>query len=451
MRLLFFSRALLSLAVGSALAGSAPAQTDSPQDEVEGLRRELAALRTEYGLRLAALEARLAALGEAPAPMASPSPTPTPEPSPPAAEARVPPGEVPTPLAAAPTGGEARPAAPLPVYGAVGSKALNPDIGVIGNFVGAGGSSRGGNESLAPLGSLSLQESEVSLQAIVDPYARADFFMAIGEEGIEVEEGYVTFPTLPGGVLLKAGKMRATFGRLNAFHNHTLPWVDRPLVMFNLLGGATDDPDTGIKDAGLSVSRLIPAGPLFLEATAEVFRGDSGTLFQAGRRQDLSAVGRLRAYGDLREDTNLEVGGSYARGHNDVGSGFLTRLYGLDLTLRWRPLRRAIYHSFAARTELIWSRREEDGRTQRAFGGFVSADYRLNRRWFVGTRYDWSDRAREGDLRDHSVSAILTYWPSEFAQVRGQYRRVDFGDKGVANELLFQALFTIGAHGAHPF
>jgi hypothetical protein len=35
--------------------------------------------------------------------------------------------------------------------------------------------------------------------------------------------------------LLKAGKMRATFGRLNAFHNHTLPWVDRPLVMYNLL------------------------------------------------------------------------------------------------------------------------------------------------------------------------------------------------------------------------
>ena len=47
-----------------------------------------------------------------------------------------------------------------------------------------------------------------------------------------MEEGYVTFPTLPRGLLVKAGKMRANFGRLNAFHNHTLPWVDRPLVMY---------------------------------------------------------------------------------------------------------------------------------------------------------------------------------------------------------------------------
>lgn len=100
---------------------------------------------------------------------------------------------------------------------------FNPDIGMIGNFLGALGPSRGGTPSLAPIKTLTLQESEASFQAIVDPYVRADFFLAIGEEGIEVEEGFLTFNTLPGGLLLKAGKMRANFGRLNAFHNHTLP------------------------------------------------------------------------------------------------------------------------------------------------------------------------------------------------------------------------------------
>lgn len=133
---------------------------------------------------------------------------------------------------------------------------------------------------------------------------------------------------------MKAGKMRANFGRLNAFHNHTLPWIDRPLVMYNLLGGSVDDPDTGIKDAGMSVSRLIPAGKLFVEATGELLRGESGTLFQASRRQDVGAVGHFRAYTDFTEATNLELGGSYARGHNDAGSQFLTQLYGVDLTLR---------------------------------------------------------------------------------------------------------------------
>ena len=337
----------------------------------------------------------------------------------------------------------------LPVYGgsSAAAKALNPDIGMIGNLVTAIG-----RNTINPPKSLSLQESEMSIQAIVDPYARADFFLAFGEEGVEVEEGYVTFPAVPGGFVAKVGKMRASFGRVNQFHNHTLPWVDRPLVQFNLLGGSLAEADVGIKDAGLSVSHIIPApGGLFLEATGEVFRGDSGSLFHSSRRGDVSSVLHLRAYHDLTESTNLEVGGSYARGHNDLGSSFITQLYGIDATLRWRPLRRAIYHSFAARTELYWSRREEMALTQRAFGYFGSLEYRLGRRWFVGGRYDWSERARNAAQHDSGGSLVLTYWPSEFNQIRGQFRRTNFAEGTTANELLVQFLFTIGAHGAHPF
>ena len=360
----------------------------------------------------------------------------------------------PSGLAATPPGENQPTPTQLPVYGGgqTASKVFNPDIGIIGNMISASGESRGGSDTVAPTPFLTLQESEASFQAIIDPYARADFFLAIGEEGIEVEEGFVTFPTLPGGLLVKAGKMRANFGRLNAFHNHTLPWTDRPLVMFNLLGGATGDPDTGIKDAGVSVSRLIPAGKLFLEATGEIFRGDSGTLFQSSRRRDFSLVSRLRAYSDIGESSNLEVGGSYARGHNEAGSDFLTQLYGLDLTFRWKPLRRALYRSFTARSELIWSQREDPLLGHDAFGLYGSADYQLARRWFAGGRVDWSERAGEASIRDQGVSAILTFWPSEFNQIRGQYRRIRFGDDNrVANELLFQLLFTIGAHGAHAF
>ena len=38
-----------------------------------------------------------------------------------------------------------------------------------------------------------------------------------------------------------------------------------------------------------------------------------------------------------------------------------------------------------------------------------------------------------------------------FNQVRGQYRRINYGDGVKANEFLFQILFSIGAHGAHVF
>lgn len=347
-------------------------------------------------------------------------------------------------------GAPSAPSGELPTYGggtASGSKAFNPDIGMIGNFVGATG-----HNTINPLPALSMQESELSLQAIVDPYARADFFLAIGEEGIEVEEGYVTFPALPGRFSLRAGRMRAAFGRVNTFHNHTLPWIDRPLAAFNLLGGSLREADVGIKDAGLSVSRILPSiRGTFLEATGEVFRGDSGSLFSAARRSDVSTVGRLRAYRDITESTNVELGGSYARGHNDVGSAFITHLYGADATLHWKPLRRAIYRSFSARSELYWSRRQQIPDTQRAFGFFTSAEYQLGRRWFSGARYDWSERARNALQHDSSGSLVLTYWPSEFNQVRAQLRQTHYAEGQVANELLFQFLFTLGAHGAHPF
>jgi hypothetical protein len=430
--------AVLLAALAAPAAADPPDPAQALAEEVARLRQELAALRGQYEQRIAALEQRLAALESQ-----------TPQAAAPATLAGTPP--VPPALAAAPTGGDQPAPTTLPVYGVPTTKILNPDIGVIGNLIGASGESRGGSDTVAPLRALTLQESEVSLQAIVDPYARADFFLAVGEEGLEVEEGYATFPTVPGGFLVKAGKMRATFGRLNAFHNHSLPWIDRPLVMVNLLGGATDDPDTGIKDAGVSVSRLVPAGRLFLEATGEVFRGESGTLFAASRRRDVALLGRLRAYTDLTDQTNLEIGTSYARGHNEHGSGFLTQLYGIDLTLRWKPLRRAIYRSFGARSEIIWSRRDQPDGRQDALGAFASADYQFARRWWLGGRWDWSERAQDATLRDHGLSLVLTYWPSEFSQIRSQYRRTRYADRGVANELLFQVLFTIGAHGAHPF
>lgn len=337
----------------------------------------------------------------------------------------------------------------LPVYGGASSaaKLLNPDIGIIGNLVAAAGRNR-----INPVSSMSLQESEVSLQAVVDPYARADFFLAFGEKDVEVEEGYVTFTALPKGFVAKVGKMRAGFGRVNSFHNHTLPWVDRPLATFNLLGGSLEEADIGIKDAGFSVSRILPSPKgLFLEGTAEVFRGDSGSLFRATQRSDVSVVGHLKAYHDFTESTNLEVGGSFARGHNDVGSAFITRLAGFDATLRWKPLRRAIYHSFTARSELFWSQREQLPATQHAFGWYGSAEYQLSRRWFTGVRYDWTERARNARQHDSGGSIVLTYWPSEFTQVRAQLRRTVYAEGQTANELLGQVLFTIGAHGAHPF
>jgi hypothetical protein len=147
----------------------------------------------------------------------------------------------------------------------------------------------------------------------------------------------------------------------------------------------------------------------------------------------------------------VDLGGSVAYGGNDSGPGFHTRLLGVDATWRWRPLRRAIYRRFLARTELVWSRREELAAPQNAFGFYASAEYQFARRWIAGGRFDYSERATDASLVDKGGSLLLTYWPSEFSQIRGQYRHTRFGEGRTADEFLFQFLFAIGAHGAHVF
>jgi hypothetical protein len=424
-----------------------PSEAGATRAELDHLRVEFDALRQQYESQLAALTARLAALESAASSVPAVAQT---------SQAGGSPRDVPTPPApemvevsagAADAGG---PQGALPVYGATaGSKILNPDIAVIGDFLGAAGRNR-----VSPSRALEMHESEASLQAIVDPYSRADFFIAFGEEGVDLEEGFVTFPAVPGGLLVKAGKMRASFGKVNGLHNHVLPWTDRPIVTGNLLGG-----EEGISAAGFSVARLIPNPWLFLEATGQVFRGDAGDeLFRSSQSGDVAYVGRLRAYHDLSESTNMDLGLSYSRGHNPAGivndtdvGRFTTQLYGLDATVRWRPLRRSIYHSFAGRTELIWSRREQFDGPQHAMGYFISGDYQVARRWFAGMRYDRSQHADDPLRLDRGESVVLTYWPSEFSQVRSQYRRTAYAVGPTANELLFQIQFSIGAHGAHPF
>jgi hypothetical protein len=337
-----------------------------------------------------------------------------------------------------------RPPEPAPGGGTASAfaKVFNPDVAVIGNMLGAVGQNH-----VEDSPALQLDEAEASFQAIVDPYARGDFYFAFGPEGVEIEEGFITFTALPGGLLAKAGKMRSQFGKVNTMHTHALPWADRPLVTRNLVGG-----DEGLSDSGVSVAKLLPNPLFFLEATGEVFGGSSG-VFQGNERSKVSYTGRLRGYRDITEGTNIDLGTSYAWGHSDAETDFdsTRRLIGVDATFRWRPLRRAIYRRFVGRSEFVWSQDRLSSGRQTAFGTYVSGEYQFARRWFTGARFDYAERVTDPSLADKGGAATLTFWPSEFSQVRGQYRRTRYAEQVTANEFLFQFLFSIGAHGAHVF
>lgn len=331
------------------------------------------------------------------------------------------------------------------------AKALNPDISVIGNFIGHAGDAnsfefRGGE----PRDPFALDEVEVALEAFIDPYAKGRFFIAVTPEEVDVEEGYAQFVTLPWGLTAKAGKTKATFGKVNTWHSHQRPWIDQPMFVTRFLG------EEGVADVGLSVSKSIgnPFGA-FVEATGEIYAGNAGT-FARESDNDLLYNAHLKLFKDITEDSNVEVGTSFMRGGSVLGGH--NRLAGVDLTYRWKPLERSLYKSFIARFEGVANQTSGFDRT--LYGFYASADYQLGRRWHAGVRLDSADfDARFVDVAvpelatstDRAISATLSFWPSEFSQIRGQLRRSRYENGPTFNEVLLQLQFSIGAHGAHTF
>src|SRR5262245_41520614 len=188
--------------VAGLLIGPSPAFAQDAQalrQEIDQLRRDFETLKQQYGDRLTALEAKLAATEGTP---------------PPAPAAAAQPGQQPSAQVPAGAAGAGGPSGSLPVYGntAAASKIFNPDMAVIGDFLGAVGKNDVHPDPFGPgpdPRALQMHESEASFQAVVDPYARGDFFLSFGEEGVEMEEGYITFTSLPGGLVTRVGNMRS--------------------------------------------------------------------------------------------------------------------------------------------------------------------------------------------------------------------------------------------------
>jgi hypothetical protein len=322
------------------------------------------------------------------------------------------------------------------------SKVFNPDTSVIANFSGKAGKTNPFEFPGDTRQTMQLEEAEMAFQAWVDPYAKANFFFSVTPEGIEVEEGYAQFVTLPYDLTAKVGKFKAMFGKANTWHTHVRPWVDQPLVIHNFFG------DEQFSDDGISVSKLFPNSFALVEATGEVYRGNTPGIFENRKESDLSYNGHVKLFKDITENSNIELGSSYARGTTPTVGG-TNQFGGLDVTYRWKPLQQGLYRSLIARFEGIVNDRPDVSKNLKGF--YTSLDYQLAQRWFTGVRLDRSDRFGSGQA-DKGISATLTFWPSEFSQLRGQLRRTSYGDTNRSfNELLFQLQFAIGAHGAHTF
>src|SRR5262245_23244458 len=126
-----FHRSRFRLVFIAVLAVSWPAAAGAQtpdQAAAQALRQEMEALRADFQARMAAVESRLATITGGEAPVAAPAAAPA--------------DQVPAPAGQATAGVDGGQPGTLPVYGgaaASSSKVFNPDMAVIGNFLGASG------------------------------------------------------------------------------------------------------------------------------------------------------------------------------------------------------------------------------------------------------------------------------------------------------------------------
>src|SRR5439155_4999309 len=122
---------------------------------------------------------------------------------------------------------------------------FNPSIGLVGETVfsyRSKGSDQIGSDR--PGGFDVFQRSiEVNVAASVDPFAKGYVVInaaadsATGEATMGVEEAALQTTSLPWNLELKAGRFFGEFGKLAYIHDHELPFVNRPLVLDQYIGG----------------------------------------------------------------------------------------------------------------------------------------------------------------------------------------------------------------------
>lgn len=363
-------------------------------------------------------------------------------------------------------------------FSAYGQTTLNPDISLIPRF-----RFESDDGQLLPerrvfsRPEFTLEEFELAIQGYLNPYARADVFIAkagTGEEPVEIEEAYATFLRgLPLDLNIRIGKYLTDFGKLNMLHPHAWPFLTKPLSLERFMGAE------GLNDLGISASLLLPTGDVvYTRLSVDLLRGNAiGTIDPSGTARSggpgltdtvssevyYANAARLMAFFPLGESSDLEIGVSGLTGIHDPFAR-LRFFYGnVDFKFKYKP---SSYTSFVLQGEgLINSRKvvtanEVTGRAMdyivRSGGFYIYGDLQFNKVFSIGARLDWSQSPYSAYDKAEGGSVFLGYYPvEETTAFRLQYQRVRTMPRdesvSVVNTLTLQVIFSLGPHKAHPF
>jgi hypothetical protein len=329
--------------------------------------------------------------------------------------------------------------------------------------------------------------AELGLSASVDPFARGYAIITGSNDGFEVEEAAIVTTSLPYSLTLKGGRFFADFGRLSKFHDHDLPFVNRPMAINNFVGGES-------QADGVELSYLAPT-PQYLTLTAGAYNkmGAENERTDNATPRDFSEftyLGRAATFFNLNDSNSIDLGGSLAYTPDvEVDNGNNRYLGGLDLTYRYIPLSQASYRGLIWGSEFLYNQEDRPlGGTpaaspalslahalgvpaevqpaavqpaavdapaptifkrRNAASAYTYLEARLTRRFFPGFLFDWAQDIDHATGDSKSYSPYLTIWASEFQRFRLQYTYLD-EPGGHDNQFFLQWTVILGSH-VHGF
>jgi len=327
---------------------------------------------------------------------------------------------------------------------------FNPAIGLIIDTVGSYKENERGN--------FEFRSAELGLSANIDPFARGYAIINGTSDSVDVEEAAIVTTSLPYNLTVKGGRFFAEFGRLSKFHDHDLPFVNRPVALDRFVGGES-------QSDGVEVSWLSPLSQyLTVTLGADNQRVDNTVPRDFSK---FTYLARPATFFSLNDSNSIDLGASYAYtpkvdtftqdGVEQLRNGKLRQLAGVDLTYRYTPLSHAQYRGLIWGTEALYNREDPNVGNDTtpvflrrdAFSMYSYVEARLTRRYYPGFLFDLAQDPNRIQGETKAYSPYFTIWLSEFQRLRLQYT---YNDEPQNHESQFFVQWTavLGSH-VHGF
>ncbi len=334
--------------------------------------------------------------------------------------------------------------------GATSLQKLNPELSIVGDMV-ANYKTDAPHYTEGSRSGFDLRVFDINFQSNLDPFSRAKATVTLGENGFELEEGYVIWTNLLPKINVTVGKFRQQFGVVNRWHEHALDQIFYPLALQTFMG------DEGLIETGASFNWLMPNLTASAnELTVQITNSSNPELFSGENFSVPSTLFHFKNYYDLSQNAYLELGLTGMIGTNDsLGFTFSkrhrwTHMAGVDLTYSWSPVNQALYKGFLWRSELFYLNKDRPtGGPIKAWGGYSYMEYQPAERYKIGTRVDVVQPVRIDNSGQYQWQVVpyLTYRQSEFVYLRLEWSHLEsHGFAGNDNRLLLQVDWSLGPH-----